>query len=377
MNRKSRSRLAADWFAKLRINLQTQEVEHEDVAAGSSSADLSSEIAVNIGTDKPTAIVAGIEAGGLALELTLSDAFSNYVMFSSSAGDMNSLVVGSQYSATVGGVTADIVIQAVQSSYIIIDGDFRTLFGDYYSIPQPVVMSFGSTFYILDKPVSEIFGVDAFAADTSIDLFIDGETVGATTQTDPSKLKIGTEVVVGTIIEANNASLSLNNQDTITSTKGKFVSNAPIYSPPIADASYKGLIEAGYTLVNSATSVSDTLNTSSTTSINVSLAGVSEDDYIILYRGINSFNTSDAIFFKVKDRNNFVNEIDRSTLSQTIELSNNILNAVGFNLNSSYDGDTLTVSVGTYRGVFIQNNAFATTSNSNALARIEHFRKEI
>ena len=32
MNRKSRSRLAADWFAKLRINLQTQEVEHEDVS---------------------------------------------------------------------------------------------------------------------------------------------------------------------------------------------------------------------------------------------------------------------------------------------------------------------------------------------------------
>ena len=32
MNRKSRSRLAADWFAKLRINAQTQEVEHEDVS---------------------------------------------------------------------------------------------------------------------------------------------------------------------------------------------------------------------------------------------------------------------------------------------------------------------------------------------------------
>lgn len=29
---RSRSRLAADWFAKLRINAQTQEVEHEDVA---------------------------------------------------------------------------------------------------------------------------------------------------------------------------------------------------------------------------------------------------------------------------------------------------------------------------------------------------------
>ena len=32
MGRKSRSRLAADWFAKLRINAQTQEVEHEDVS---------------------------------------------------------------------------------------------------------------------------------------------------------------------------------------------------------------------------------------------------------------------------------------------------------------------------------------------------------
>ena len=31
--RKSRARLAADWFAKLRINAITQEIEHEDVKA--------------------------------------------------------------------------------------------------------------------------------------------------------------------------------------------------------------------------------------------------------------------------------------------------------------------------------------------------------
>lgn len=33
MRIKSRSRLAADWFAKLRLNAATQEVEHEDVIA--------------------------------------------------------------------------------------------------------------------------------------------------------------------------------------------------------------------------------------------------------------------------------------------------------------------------------------------------------
>jgi len=33
MSRKSRSRLAADWFAKLRVNAATQKVEHEDVIA--------------------------------------------------------------------------------------------------------------------------------------------------------------------------------------------------------------------------------------------------------------------------------------------------------------------------------------------------------
>ena len=33
MSRKSRSRLAADWFARLRLNATTQEVEHEDVVA--------------------------------------------------------------------------------------------------------------------------------------------------------------------------------------------------------------------------------------------------------------------------------------------------------------------------------------------------------
>lgn len=31
--RKSRARLAADWFAKLRVNATTQEIEHEDVKA--------------------------------------------------------------------------------------------------------------------------------------------------------------------------------------------------------------------------------------------------------------------------------------------------------------------------------------------------------
>ena len=44
---KSRSRLAADWFAKLRVNTETQEVEHEDVSDVKEEVDtsVSSELA--------------------------------------------------------------------------------------------------------------------------------------------------------------------------------------------------------------------------------------------------------------------------------------------------------------------------------------------
>ena len=48
MGRKSRSRLAADWFAKLRINAQTQEVEHSDVS------DVKEEVDTSVSSDLAT-----------------------------------------------------------------------------------------------------------------------------------------------------------------------------------------------------------------------------------------------------------------------------------------------------------------------------------
>ena len=134
---KSRSRLAADWFAKLRVNTITQEVEHEDVVAEQEAiAAAEAKIASDIVTAKALAdsematAIAGatmassdiltslktVDGSGSGLDADLLDGIQGDSFLLKSGGTMTGILVGRDCTTTTVAAANDAGSMSIRGS---------------------------------------------------------------------------------------------------------------------------------------------------------------------------------------------------------------------------------------------------------------------